>query len=966
MRNPRDRITTHQETHHFQSIILSMTTTIVALDIETTGLNAQSDKITEIGAVRFRGDRVDGEWHSLINPGQRIPAHITRLTGITDAMVRNQPSIHEVLHDLADFVGDAPVLGHNVRFDLGFLRRQGILQANDPLDTYEMAAVLMPNAGRYSLGALAQALQIILPATHRALDDAKVTHRVYLKLYEAALELPIHVLAEIVRLGDNVENWLGYGLFFDVLRARAKEVVPARKAQGSFFGPLFDSQRKQPQILTPVDPPIPLNTEEVAAVLEYGGEFSRYFEQYEHRPEQVEMLRSVSEAISHGQHLMVEAGTGVGKSFAYLIPAALWAIKNQQRVVISTNTINLQDQLMTKDIPDLQKALNINLAATILKGRSNYLCPRRLEHIRRRGAENPEEMRILAKVMVWLHQGGTGDRVDINLNGPVEREIWSRLSAADDGCSASNCIKHTGGACPFYQSRQAAQNAHLIIVNHALLLADVASGSRVLPDYQHLIIDEAHHLEDASTSALSFRSTQVDFIRLLRELGSYRTSSSSALSGAMGRLLTLLHDGVSPSEYAGISHLVERASDHAFQLESLSRNFFDTIDHFLFEQREGQDIGPYSQQVRILPSTRTQPSWLEVEVSWEETHQIAAALLGKIEQITGAVHDIAEGGFGDIDALEEQYHEVTNIYTRLRELIENVEALVFDPQPDSIYWAEVRAGGRGITLQAAPLHIGPLVQKHIWHDKTSVILTSATLTTAGEFDYLRGRLYAEDANELALGSPFDYENSTLLYIPNNIPEPSDRNGHQRAVESSLIHLAKATGGRMLALFTSYAQLQTTSRAIAPALADAGILIFEQGEGASAHSLLESFREADQAVLLGTRAFWEGVDIPGSDLSVLVIVKLPFGVPSDPIIAARSETFEQPFYQYTIPEAILEFRQGFGRLIRTEFDRGVAVILDRRVISKSYGRAFIDSLPQCTTRVGPLQNLPDEAARWLNL
>ena len=943
-----------------------MTSIIVALDIETTGLNPDSDGITEIGAVRFKGNRVEDEWHSLINPGQRIPSHITRLTGITDAMVRNAPNIHEVLDDLADFVGDAPVLGHNVRFDLSFLNKYGILRENEPLDTYEMAAVLMPNAGRYSLGALGQALGIPLPATHRALDDARVTQKVFTRLYDAALNLPIEILAEIVRLGNDVENWLGYGIFFEAQRARSREVVPVRKSRAGFFEPLLkNGQIKEFPPLTPVEHPTPLDVEEVSSILEYGGEFSRFFDQFEQRPEQIEMLRSVTRALSEGQHLMVEAGTGVGKSFAYLIPSALWAMQNELRVVISTNTINLQDQLINKDIPDLQEALNIDLFATVLKGRGNYLCPRRMENLRKRGAETPEEMRVLAKILVWLHQGGSGDRVDINLNGPLERAAWARMSASDDGCTTDNCVKHTGGACPFYRARQAAQSAHLIIVNHALLLADVATGNRVLPEYDYLIIDEGHHLESASTNALSFRATQMDFIRLLREVGSYRTGSSQ-LSGILGRLLSLLHDSVTPSEYAAFNHLVERASDHAFQLESLMRGFFETIDHFLFEQREGQPVGPYAQQVRILSGTRVQPAWLEVEVSWEDAHKSAIALLGKLEQIAQAMVDLSEAGFGDISLLEETYHDVTNIYKRLKEMIESVESLVFDPQPDGIYWAEIRSGGRGITLQAAPLHIGPLVQKHLWHEKISIILTSATLTTAGEFDYLRGRLYAEDADELALGSPFDFENSTLLYIPNNIPEPSDRNGHQRAVESSLIHLCKTTGGRTLVLFTSYAQLQRTSQAIAPAMADEGIIIFEQGEGASAHSLLESFRNAERAVLLGTRAFWEGVDIPGDDLSVLVIVKLPFAVPSDPIVASRSETFESPFYQYNVPEAILEFRQGFGRLIRTESDRGVAVILDRRVLTKSYGRMFLDSLPQCTQRVGPLQDLAQEAAKWLNI
>ncbi|MBN2502509.1 MAG: hypothetical protein JXB38_17135, partial [Anaerolineales bacterium] len=285
---------------------------------------------------------------------------------------------------------------------------------------------------------------------------------------------------------------------------------------------------------------------------------------------------------------------------------------------------------------------------------------------------------------------------------------------------------------------------------------------------------------------------------------------------------------------------------------------------------------------------------------------------------------------------------------------------------EQIYWVEIHPQQHRLTLEAAPLHIGHLMEEYLWHDKLSVILTSATLTAAGEFNYIRNRLNAFDADEIFLGSPFDYETSTLLYIPDNIPEPADRNGHQRAIERSLAQLCIATGGRALVLFTSYAQLQRTSEAIAPTLADHGIQVYEQGEGASPHALLESFKTSEAAVLLGTRAFWEGVDVPGEALSVLAIVKLPFAVPSDPIVAARSETFEQPFYEYNIPEAILTFRQGFGRLIRTQFDRGIVAVLDRRVLTKQYGRLFIESLPQCTMEIGPVQDLPRAAQQWLGI
>jgi len=318
------------------------------------------------------------------------------------------------------------------------------------------------------------------------------------------------------------------------------------------------------------------------------------------------------------------------------------------------------------------------------------------------------------------------------------------------------------------------------------------------------------------------------------------------------------------------------------------------------------------------------------------------------------------------EELEDTLGSLASVYRRLTEAENYIDALVNRPDESYVYWVEIMPNTNRLALHVAPLHIGPLMEKYLWHEKSSVILTSATLTTNNEFDYIRNRLNADEADELVLGSPFDYENATLLYLVNDIPEPNEANAYQREVDSAIIRLAKATGGRMLALFTSYAQLKRTSQNIGPAMVDSGIQVFEQGEGASPNTLLETFRETDKAVLLGTRAFWEGVDIPGEALSVLVIVKLPFDVPSDPIIAARAETFEDTFNEYNLPEAILRFRQGFGRLIRTQSDRGVVVILDRRVLTKKYGRQFLDSLPLCTRKVASSLELPAAAARWLNI
>ncbi|MGE5643803.1 MAG: exonuclease domain-containing protein, partial [Byssovorax cruenta] len=450
---------------------------IVAIDIETTGLSPDRDAIIEIGAVKFKGHRVEDEWTTLVNPGRHIPEFITGLTGISDVEVRSAPSLMKVAPDLDAFVGDAPVVGHNVRFDLSFLQRLGLFEYNDVIDTYELASVLMPTASRYNLGSLGKQLGILLPATHRALDDARVTMAAFNRLLEMARELPLDVADEIVRLSEPLA-WDAGWIFQEVIRNQSRQGVHAKKIKKKDAGSWFD-ESKFPPLENP-ERPVPLNVDEVASILEYGGPFSQYFTSFEQRPEQVEMLRAVTNALSYGSHLMVEAGTGVGKSFAYLVPAALFALQNNTRVVVSTNTINLQDQLIQRDLPNLCQALNLELRFSVLKGRSNYLCPRRLENMRHFGPRNADEMRVLAKVMVWQLANQSGDRSELNLTGPAEREVWVRLSAEDDACTTETCLKRTGGACPFHRAKTGSQTAHVLVVNHALLLSDIATGSKVL------------------------------------------------------------------------------------------------------------------------------------------------------------------------------------------------------------------------------------------------------------------------------------------------------------------------------------------------------------------------------------------------------------------------------------------------------------------------------------------------------
>ncbi|MBI5965534.1 MAG: 3'-5' exoribonuclease [Chloroflexi bacterium] len=930
-------------------------TSIVSIDIETTGLDENREAIIEIAAVKFNGRRVEDEFSTLINPGKAIPDFITGLTGIDNAMVRQAPRLRDIMQELSDFVGDAPILGHNVKFDIGFLRKAGLFQFHQTIDTYELASVLMPTASRYNLGSLGQQLNIPLPATHRALDDARVTQAAYVRLLDIAKELPLETLQEIVELGNFVD-WDAGWAFEQALQARAKEGIKSKTTHSaSIPKPKPDSAKKNYSPIERNEEPAPLDPEEAASVLEYGGPFAQYFESYEHRPEQVDMLKAVTNALSNGNHLLVEAGTGVGKSFAYLVPAAMFAVQNNTRVVVSTNTINLQDQLIKKDIPDLQAALNLDVRAAVLKGRSNYLCPRRLQFMRTHGPKDANEMRVLAKIIVWKLANDSGDRNELNLTGPIEREVWGRLSAEDDACTTETCLGRMSGACPFHRAKQAALNSHLLIVNHALLLSDVSTGSKVLPEYDYVIVDEAHHMENAVTSALSFRMTQNDLERMLKELG-----GSSA--GLLGRLLTETHDALRPSDFGLLQQKAKRATDQAFRLEQISREFFNVLSDFIARQREGQPVSNYSWQMRVVSATRTMPGWDDVEIMWGQISETMGLLLKTLEEIYKALGDVYAEGHENV---QDVMGTLSNLMRRMAEAEAASSGMMSKPSNELIYWVEVNPRGERLSLNAAPLRVGPLVQEHLWHKKAAVIMASATLTTHGEFRYLRNTLSADEVDTLALGSPFDYESSTLLYVANDIPEPNAQ-GYQQALDRAIISTAKATGGRMLVLFTSYAALKKTAQAITGPLGREDIFVFEQGEGASPNALLESFKSTDRAVLLGTRSFWEGVDVPGDSLSVVVITKLPFGVPSDPIIAARSELYEDSFNEYYLPESILKFRQGFGRLIRSASDRGVVAILDRRVLTKQYGRLFLESLPQCTARQGAAVGLAKMAGDWLGV
>ena len=924
---------------------------LVAIDVETTGLDPLHDAIIEVGAVRLRDGKVVDEITSLIDPGRPIPHLITNITGIRSQDVVGQPTITAVVPALRNFIGQAPIIGHNVGFDAAFLMRQGLVQNNPRIDTYDLASILMPTAARYSLTALTGEIEIDLENAHRALDDARAAGLLYYMMWDKLLKLPLDLLMEINVAGQDLA-WEARFVFDAALRERQAAGETLGGVQRNLAGP-FQPDERERRPLKRVENTHVLDEDNVSAALQSGGPLANNLPAYEFRDQQLRMARAIAQSFSSGQHTMLEAGTGTGKSVGYLVPAALWSTLNNERVVIATNTINLQDQLIGKDVPALQTALGVDFNAAVLKGRNNYLCPRRLAAVRQRRPTSVDELRTLAKILVWLLDSDSGDRGELTLRGPAENATWQRLSAEDEGCHLDRCNTQMAGACPFYKARKAAEAANIVIVNHALLISDAMADNRVMPDYNYLVIDEAHHLEEATTNGLSFRVDESSLRRRLADLGGPRR-------GLLGSLLLSARSGAPERDLKRLQSFVEMIADVAAAMEVHVVNFFKALRVF------GDDVlgnrqGDYSTQLRVTEEVRVRLSFNHVQHEWTTLGEFFEGVGAAMDQLAGALERLKGYNLPDFEdlvnsaAAAARYLE--DVHARLR-------AFATDPDANTIYWLNFSQEVDNLSLHMAPLHVGELVNRYLWSEKQSVILTSATLQTNNSFDYIRDRLHAEDVEAVALGSPFNYKESTLVYVPDDIPDPSDRRHYQQAVERGIIELAAALNGRVLALFTSFTQLRETGQAVTPRLALGNITVYDQSDGSSRQALLDGFRSSERAVLLGTRSFWEGVDIPGDSLSALVIVRLPFAVPSDPVFAARSETYGNSFIEYALPDAILRFRQGFGRLIRTATDRGIVTIFDSRVVKKGYGANFIASLPDCTVQYGSLDFLPVAASEWL--
>ena len=696
-------------------------------------------------------------------------------------------------------------------------------------------------------------------------------------------------------------------------------------------------------------------------------------EHFERRDEQREMAVRVTQTLRDGGELLVEAGTGTGKSLAYLVPSLLHALQTGEQVTVATHTRALQDQLATRDAPvaiDLLQRTGAGAPdVSVLKGRGNYLCLRRWFQALRQPPSSEVEASFLAKVNLWVHRTESGDRAELPLR-PMEGSRFSAISAEGEACDAQHCVFQQRNQCFLYRARRQADAAHLVITNHALLMTDLAQGGAALPLSRHLVIDEAHHLEQQATISFSRTLSGGGVNSALDEIEHTVRGATWGIVAELEMMLRLwTRLGLDPGEAERCSVAIQVAHN-AVQAARLHVGSLFGLLHGVVEER-GERGSEYSRTVRLTAAIRNAPAWLAIEQAWDT---LSGQLL-RVHEALDELHAFARR-FADFERERDESDEADDqnesdleirISTARATLVDigllGSEA-VLNPEADAVYWIESGRDASRASLHSAPLDLATFLQEQLYSRHDSVVLTSATLTSGDSFSYVRQRLGLPDADELALASPFDYERAAMLCTVSDVPEPSAA-GYSDAVHEAVINAAMASNGRTLVLFTSLAAMNAARRAVSEPLAAAGLSVVTQHEDGNAEQLAERLRSFERTVVLGAAAFWEGIDVPGPALSSLVIVRLPFSVPTDPIIAARSERFDNPFIDYSLPEAILRFRQGFGRLIRRRTDRGVCVVLDRRILSKRYGTMFVRALPPCAKMTVTSGELGQAVSDWLH-
>jgi len=931
----------------------------IALDLETTGLNPNSDYVIEFSAILFKEGEVADKLTFLCDPGIAISPEIELLTGISTKMVKGKPSFAEQLQTVLDFIGDYPLVGHNIGFDLSFLKSYfkrhkdfKRLRINNPLyDTSLLAQAFYFYLHDHKLATVSEYCGLSSVGAHRAEADALNTGKIFLKLLEEAGKYDLDTLQTINMILKDTRDpnkWLYQNLARRLLLR--KSIGSPQKPKIDWSPPINiigkSISAEDQNTIKSVD-------EKIEKYFGKGGVLSGKLKRYEPRDQQKEMAKIVLESLIDGKSAVIEAGTGVGKSLAYLIPSILWKqniATEPERIVIASNTKTLQEQIFFKEIPFVNKTLGLNFKAVMLKGRSNYICLTRWNrfladlgnrlHIANRSSIIP--------ILIWLKHTKTGDISENNgFKLKKNYSVWNEICSEPGYCTTNICRKYNG--CFLGKARYQAVSSDVLIVNHSLLLSDAAANNSVLPEYSTLIIDEAHNLEKNS---YNYFSSKVNF-PMLSALLKVIYTSTPVERGLIVDVLQLM------SQFKKLSQIdlyIQKVKDHVGDLKIGANLFFKTV--YSFSQGKLQSARGYGIKKRYkrfkeeFPAIKGEPNAFIFELS-----NLIDALKKLIKKTDELVSDFP-AGFDDLRI------RFLNIIGTLEIYQKTLEQVTSGDMDELIFWYEISQYGNENSVEFActPLDMSQSLYENLLKSKHSAILTSATLQIANSFNYILRRTGIEkfESDRIlieAVGSPFDYQNQ-MKFITYHV---SEKNSNDiSTISKILIELSGSLNKGILALFTSYYTLSEVYKKIQPEFKKLGVKLLAQGMGGSRTTLLEQFRKDRGSVLLGTNSFWEGIDVVGESLEILIISKLPFPVPSEPIIEANVEKLRlegaNPFNDYYVPESVLKFRQGIGRLIRSKEDRGIVINLDERIDKKAYGQYFKQSLPVQSVTVVGLENL----------
>ena len=929
------------------------------------GMVISGDAIVALSAVRRDAAGTTG-FFRFVETGTPAPPAILKAEGIPASAMKTALPIETVREDLLAFLPpECVLLVHDsapVRNVLHHLLSGA--SKHTLLDTRELAGILFPSTGNHDLRSLADVLGLqpdpdVPDPGFRFAQDSLLILSLWDRLAGEAASLPKSLVRELYALFAPLRSH-PLRTFFKTCSDAPRRADAYPEAAGGLRGlfsaevvPRIEKQNPDGREWVPVD------VANVEKLLGAGGILASNIPDYEFRQEQVDMAIRVTEALNASKHLVVEAGTGTGKSLAYLVPAILWAVANDMPVVVSTNTKNLQSQLLGKDLPLLTGLVGRGLKAAVIKGRRNYLCVRKLlfalEHA---GLDlSPEERLALAGVLVWSIRSASGDLSECSAAaGPADPALHEMITADASECRGGRCDHRS--RCFLFRARRHALSAHIVIANHAVVFTEMADGdsSMVLPPYRHAILDEAHNLEDAATRGLSMELSRYGIHFLLGRL--WRPGRRHHDGGILPALTDHLgrYRSISPEVVGRMEQDAVKVMDAMAALDPVIDTLFSELSALL-EGARGRESLRYSAERRI------ESDWALVLGARENLGRA----LGGLSLLLSAI--IETLGHESLEAMPDRENfakEINGVLVRVKQFSAEAAFVVAGASPDHVFWVE-RTKGRqgGARAWAAPISVGAMLAEQLYAQKASIIFTSATLTVNGSLDFVKKRLGLNVLEpgrilEMTVGSPFDYARQCTFMVPLFLPEPGESGGnYAEALGLLLAEVFRRTHGRALTLFTSYDMLQGCARTLRAQMgADSGQLLVH-GESGSREHITQTFKQQTESVLFGTHSFWEGVDVPGESLTCLVLARLPFPVFTDPIVEARCERLESEgtsaFAGYSIPAAVIRFRQGFGRLIRHRNDRGIVIVADRRVAQKSYGQWFRRSVP------APMQSYAERGA-----